>query len=145
MEEGKSHNGYLTDSRPSSPSSFLPPTLLRPLRRFMSSSRPRVQPINTVIQKPVLRHTHTSPAGFNPVTATGSSSPTHQYQNGFSRSASPSQSHFEDGTVSNSISSLSRSRNSSQMNLSTLVPRQIPISRANSALHVHPGHPFGDE
>lgn len=139
MEEGKASNGYLGGSRPPSPSTYLPPTLLRPLRRFMSSPRPRPQPISTSIQKPLLRHMHTSPARTSPVA--GSLSPTHQYQSGISRSSSPSNSHFEDGTISNT---LSRSRNSSQMNLTTLVPRQIPMSRANSVLHL-PSGPFSSD
>jgi hypothetical protein len=46
----------------------------------------------------------------------------------------------------NSISSLSRSRNSSQMNLTTIVPRQIPMSRANSTtLQISNSPAFLDE
>ena len=122
MEEGQSLKGL-----PSSPSSYLPPALLRPLRRLVSS-RPRLPPISTSSNPwPALRHTHTSPTGLtNP-------SPT---QNGFStRSSSPST-YFDE--AANNVSSLSRSRNSSQMNLSTLVPRSTPMSRANSTLHVPP-------
>jgi golgi apyrase len=140
MEEGVA-NGYMGNSRPPSPSTSFPNTLLRPLRRFMSSPRPRPHPIS--IASPKLVYRNTSPAHLSPVT--GPSSPTQQYQNGMSRSSSPSNSYFEDGALPNSISSLSRSRNSSQMNLTTLVPRQIPMSRTNSALHVPNGPTFMDE
>jgi hypothetical protein len=141
MEEGSVVNGYTGNSQPPSPSVYLPQVLLRPLRRFMSSPRPRPHPISTASPKPKLRHTssvHVSPT-------LGSSSPTFQHQNGMSRSSSPSDIYFEDGTLANSISSLSRSRNSSQMNLTTLVPRQIPMSRTNSALHITDGSTFMDE
>jgi len=135
MEEA---NGYIGNSRPSSPSSYLLSTILRPLRRFTSSSRPRPHPISTTSLSPFIRHTHSS-AHASPTTA--STSPSLQYQTGMSRSSSPSNSYFEDGIVPNSISSLSRSRNSSQMNLST---RQTP-SRPNSTLQVPTNPSFLDE
>lgn len=143
MEEGKAAIGYTGNTPPPSPSSYLPSVLLRPLRRFISSSRPYPHPITTVSSKPKLRHTHTSPARLSPTS--GSSSPTLPYQSGMSRSASPSNNYFDDGTMPSSISSLPRSRNSSQINLTTLVPRQIPISRTNSTLHVPNGSAFMDE
>jgi len=138
MEEGKVANGYMGNSRPPSPSTYLPTVLLRPLRRFISSSRPRLHPLSTAILP-----RHGSPAHLSPTTS--SSSPTFQYQNSMSQSSSPSNSYFEDGTIPNGISSLSRSRNSSQMNLTTLVPRQIPMSRTNSMLHSPNGSAFMDE
>ena len=142
MEEGKIPNGYMGNSRVPSPLILLPSIILRPLRRFMSPSRPRPHPISTISTKPVFRHT--SSAQASPTTA--SSSPSFPYQSGMSRSSSPSDSYFEDGIFPNSISSLSRSRNSSQINLTTLVPRQIPISRANSGtLQVPNGPDFSDE
>lgn len=128
MEEGTS-KGYLSTSRPASPSGLLPPTLLRPIRRFMSSSRPRPHIVTAANSKPALRHMHSSPAYNSPMMR--SSSPTPSY-NGPSRSSSPSNSFIEDGTMSSSIGSLSRSRNSSQMNLTTVIPRQISMTRANS-------------
>ncbi|KAF7979583.1 hypothetical protein HWV62_41880 [Athelia sp. TMB] len=127
MEEGKG-NGYLSTSRPASPSTLLPPTLMRPIRRFMSPrpSRPHINIADDA--RPGLRHMHTSPAHVSP----RSSSPTVLHSSIPSRASSPSNSFIEDGTISHSLGSLSRSRNSSQMNLTTVVPRQI--SRANSAL-----------
>ncbi|KDQ61239.1 hypothetical protein JAAARDRAFT_191339 [Jaapia argillacea MUCL 33604] len=77
---------------------------------------------------------------------TGNTSVNHLMSNLVPRPSSPSLSHLDEITTTsatfinmnggNSIYSLtSRSRNSSQMNLSTL-PRQQPISRSNSAMHV---------
>jgi len=139
MEEGKAANAYIGNSRPSSPSTFLPSVLLRPLQ-LIPCSRLRLHPISTLSPKPKLRHV--SSAHASPTT---SSSPTLQYQNGISRSSSPSNQYFEDGTIANSISSLSRSRNASQMNLTTLVPRQITMSRTNSASYVPDDSSFMDE
>ena len=125
MEEG------VVIQHPSSPASFLPPSLLRPLRRIASSStlpsRPRLTPIATSLQS---RHSLTS-----------APSP-HTYQSaydGFSTSTSTSHtsrasSPTEDITMTNGVASLSsinpRSRTSSHANL-TLFPRQT-LSRANS-------------
>ncbi|KZP17865.1 hypothetical protein FIBSPDRAFT_792653 [Athelia psychrophila] len=129
MEEGKG-NGYISSSSPASPSTLLSPNLLRPIRRLMSS-RPSRPHINTAGNaRPGLRHMHTSPAHGSP----RSSSPTPLHSNIPSRSSSPSNSFIDDGTMSHSLGSLSRSRNSSQMNLTSAVPRQI--SRANSALGI---------
>ena len=117
MEEGQALNGL-----PSSPSPFLPPALLHPLR-LLVSSRPRLPPISTSSSPRVaFRHMHTSPTGTSPTQT---------------RSSSPSTNTYFD-SAANNASSLSRSRNSSQMNLSTLVPRSTPMSRANSTLHVPP-------
>ncbi|KAH7929655.1 hypothetical protein BV22DRAFT_1002257 [Leucogyrophana mollusca] len=158
MEEG----GTSSPTSPAS-SSFLPPSLLRPLRRLVSSSslssRPRLPPLSTTTQRPILKHSHTSPSP----TRTPS-----QYQNGYdfilhgtatstatssqfiSRSSSPNlgvpPQDDAMGVLSNSISSLSsfttRSRNSSQMNLATLVPRQIPLSRGASTLQIPNGNSY---
>lgn len=129
MEEGTISNGHAGSSNS---------TLITRLRRFMS--RLRSQPTSTN-QKPTLRHIPTfSPHMSSP---TGSSSPTHQLQNGYPGSSSPSPGHFDDSNLSNSVSSLSRSRNSSQMNLTTLVPR--PISRANSAQYLFNDPSFSDD
>lgn len=112
MEEGTISNGHPGNSNSLS-------TLLSQLHRVTFGLRP--QPTLSTNQKPILHlPSHTS-------SPTGSSSPTHQYQNGYSRSSSPSPSHFEDGNLANSMSSFSRSRNSSQMNLTTR-----PMSRVNS-------------
>lgn len=141
MEEG------ITIARPPSPSnsSFLPPSLLRPLRRLVSSStsssrRPRLPPISTSLQPPLLRHSQTS---------TLSPPPYHNASDGFSTSTSTSHSHSrasspttttapDDTIMTSSRSSIPsinpRSRNSSYMNL-TLFPRQT-LSRANSVLQL---------
>ncbi|KAH7889326.1 nucleoside phosphatase family-domain-containing protein [Phlebopus sp. FC_14] len=140
MEEGG-----VTPSPPPVPS-FLPPSLLRPLRRFISSSnssRSRITPLTTTSQRPLLRHAHSSPASPN-------YTETSQYQNAYaafgsstssqyhSRSSSPTGQ--DEGMLSNSVPSLSitRSRNSSQMNLTTLVPRQT-LSRTGSTLQIPNG------
>lgn len=140
MEEG------IATPRPPSPSnsSFLPPSLLRPLRRLVSSStsssRPRLTPISTSLHPPLIRHTQASAL---------SPPPYHNVSDGFSTSTSTSHSHSrasspttatapDDTIMTNSGSSISsinpRSRNSSHMNL-TLFPRQT-LSRANSILQL---------
>ncbi|KAG0695272.1 nucleoside phosphatase family-domain-containing protein [Suillus ampliporus] len=135
MEEGAAI------SRPPSPSSFLPLSLLRSLRRLVSSStsssRPRLTPISTSLHPPPTRHsqasTHTPPYhntsdGFSTSTSTSHT---------LSRASSPINATAPDDTRKNSVSSVSsinpRSRNSSHMNL-TLFPR--PLSRANSVLQL---------
>jgi Golgi apyrase len=124
MEEG------MGTSHPPSPPSFLPPSLLRPLRRLVSStlpSRPRLTPIATSFQS---RHSQAS--GPSPP-------PYHNIYDGFSTSTSTSHnsrasSPTDDITV-NSVSSINpRSRTSSHANL-TLFPRQT-LSRANSLLQL---------
>lgn len=136
MEEGKVATGFTGNSRllPT----YLLSTILRPLRRFISPL-PRLHPSSAPSPNPFLRHTYTTSVHGSPTT--GSSSPIQQHQNG-SRSSSPASSYLEDGITHSSISSLPRSRNSSQMNLSTLVPRQM--SRANS-LQVPNGPAFLEE
>ncbi|OAX37117.1 hypothetical protein K503DRAFT_867087 [Rhizopogon vinicolor AM-OR11-026] len=117
------------------PSSFLPPSLLRPFRRIVSSSalasRPGLTPITTSLQS---RHSQTSAP---------SPPPYHHSYDGFSTSTSTSHtsrasSPTDDITMANSVSSLSsinpRSRTSSHANL-TLFPRQT-LSRANSLLQL---------
>lgn len=140
MEEG------IATPRPPSPSnsSFLPPSLLRPLRRLVSSStsssRPRLTPISTSLHPPSIRHTQASVL---------SPPPYHNASDGFSTSTSTSHPHSrasspiaatapDDTIMTSSRSSISsinpRSRNSSHMNL-TLFPRQT-LSRANSILQL---------
>lgn len=147
-----SHGAYAMEEgmaipHPPSPSnsSFLPPSLLRPLRRLVSSStsssrRPRLSPISTSLHPPLIRHSQ----------ASTNSPPHHNSSDGFSTSTSTSHSHSRasspvlttiapDDTIMMSsrpsISSInSRSRNSSHMNL-TLFPRQT-LSRANSILQL---------
>lgn len=141
MEEG------ISTTRPPSPSnsSFLPPSLLRPLRRLVSSTssssrRPRLPLISTSLHPPLIRHSQAS---------TLSPPPYHNASDGFSTSTSTSHSHSrasspitatapEDTIITSSRPSISsinpRSRNSSYMNL-TLFPRQT-LSRANSILQL---------
>lgn len=135
------------------------PSLFRSLRRFLSSSptRPRLTPLNTTSTRPRLRHSlsfpsATPPAYQHPAFGTSTASQYH------SRSSSPTPTVFvfdenssTTATLSNSLSSISactpniaRSRNSSQMNLTTLVPRQMSLSRASSASHIH-SEVFEDE
>ncbi|KAG1728588.1 nucleoside phosphatase family-domain-containing protein [Suillus paluster] len=137
MEEGVAISG------PPSPSSFLPPSILRPLRRLVSSStpssRPRLIPITTSLHPPPTRYSQAS---------TRSPPPHYNTSDGFSTSTSTSHTHSRapspitatapDDAGRNSVSSVSsinpRSRNSSHMNL-TLLPRQT-LSRANSVLQL---------
>lgn len=127
MEEGG------VTSHPPSPSS-LPPSVLRSLRRLVSSStlfsRPRLTPITTLLQS---RHHQTS-----------STPPYHNAYDGFGTSTSMSHTHSrassptDDITMANNASSLCfinpRSRTSSHVNL-TLFPRQT-LSRSNSTLQL---------
>ncbi|KAF8838351.1 hypothetical protein BDN67DRAFT_971708 [Paxillus ammoniavirescens] len=146
------------------PSSSLPASLLRRLRRFVSSanpSRPRLTPLNTTShpKRPFLRHAHSSPVS---PTTTRTAAP--HYQSAYppigtstasqyhSRSSSPTLGPGLDDTatmLSNSVSSLSmigaRSRNSSQMSLTTVVPRQTPLSRAGSVLQIPNGGVYYEE
>lgn len=156
-------NAYLMEEgslSQTSPSSMLPPSLLRPLRRLVSSSnlaRPRPPPLNTTSHpaRPVLRHAHSSPA--SPTTTRTSPTPSHyepayppigtstasQYH---SRASSPTL-----GTVSmpdegaTMVGQSARSRNGSQMSLATLVPRQTPVLRGASGggLQVPNGYHHG--
>ena len=145
------------------PSSMLPPSLLRPLRRFVSSnmSRPRPPPLNVSPHpaRPLLRHAHSSPASPTTtitMTTTTRTSPTpSQYEPAYppigtstasqyhSRASSPTLGSVsmpipEEGTAS---LLLARSRNGSQMSLTTGVPRQIPVMRsASGGLQVPNGY-----
>lgn len=130
MEEG------VGTPHPPSPSSLLPPSLLRPLRRLvssstLSSSRPRLTPIATSLQS---RHSQTSVPSPPPYLTTSS-------YDGFSTSTSTSHtqsrasSPTDDITMANNVSSINpRSRTSSHANL-TLFPRQT-LSRANSSMQL---------
>lgn len=154
MEEGSLSPGASVRS-----STRSKPSLLRSLRRFLSSSpsRPRLSPLNTTLTRPNLRRSlsypsATSPAYQHPAFGTSTASQYH------SRSSSPTPTALlfdENGTttttLSNTISSISactpniaRSRNSSQMNLTTLVPRQMSLSRASSFSYT-PSESFEDE
>jgi len=131
-------NGYsLEDGKTGSPRSPTSPSWLLSIKRLFFS-RPRPPPLNTFLRPPLSNSNRNSPVR-------SLSLPT--LQNGFatnssSRSSSPSPGLGPDDTISRSISSLSsitRSRNSSQLNLTTLVPRQqTAISRANSILREEP-------
>ncbi|KAF8550466.1 hypothetical protein OG21DRAFT_1487747 [Imleria badia] len=147
-------NAYLMEEgslAQATPSSMLPPSFLRPLRRFVSSNltRPRPPPLNVGTHpRPVLRHAHSSPASPTTMTTTTRTSPTpSQYEPAYppigtstasqyhSRASSPTLGSVsmpmpEEGAGASSL--LARSRNGSQMSLTTLVPRQIPVMRSAS-------------
>ncbi|KAG6370064.1 nucleoside phosphatase family-domain-containing protein [Boletus reticuloceps] len=130
---------------------MLLPSLLRPLRRLVSSShlsRPRPPPLNMTSHpaRPTLRHAHSSPASPARVSPTPShyepayvyppigASTASQYH---SRASSPTLGTVsmpeEGATMVAGVSSLSaRSRNASQMSLTTLAPRQMPVMRSGS-------------
>lgn len=141
MEEGS-----LSQTAPPS----ILPSLLRPLRRFVSNPsrpRPRPPPLNLTSHpvRPLLRHTHsspvsstrTSPPHYEPAYPSIGTSTASQYH---SRASSPTMGSASIPTpdetaamASHSIASLSaRSRNASQINLTTVVPRSSPLSRAVS-------------
>ncbi|KAF9053130.1 nucleoside phosphatase family-domain-containing protein [Panaeolus papilionaceus] len=140
MEEGYMLNGSL----PASPSTS-GGRWLRSIGRIFSGPKPKLKSSLSIVtsNNPALRHiapngsfrappirSFTAPNGTSNGTAT-----TTQY---ISRSPSPSPSGFmEDISSYSSQSSLmtSRSRNTSQINLSTMTPR-LPISRANSSYYV---------
>lgn len=137
--------GGLSKNTPSS----IFPSFLRSLRRFASNPfRSRSPPLNLTSHpiRPLLRHTHssppssttarTSPPYYEPAYPTIGTSTASQYH---SRASSPTlglASMPPDDTaamVSHSIASLSaRSRNASQVSLTTVVPRSVPLSRAVS-------------
>ncbi|KAG8217940.1 nucleoside phosphatase family-domain-containing protein [Butyriboletus roseoflavus] len=147
MEEG-------SVSQPT-PSSMLPPSLLRPLRRLVSSSnlsRPRPPPLSMTSQptRPLLRHTHSSPASptttrtspslYEPAyPSTGTSTASQYHSRAPSPTLGPASMPMPDETVS---PTMARSRNASQISLTTLVPRQTPLSRVVSAggLQIPNGH-----
>ncbi|KAI6008076.1 nucleoside phosphatase family-domain-containing protein [Pisolithus marmoratus] len=149
MEEGDLSPGASLRS-----SSRSVPSLFRSLRRFLSSSptRPRLTSLNTTLRRSFSFPSATSPAYQHPTFGTSTASQYH------SRSSSPTPTALmfdENGmmttTLSNSISSIStctpniaRSRNSSQMNLTTLSPRPMSLTRASSASHI-PSEVFEDE
>ena len=148
-------NAYLMEEgnlAQTAPSSMLPPSLLRPLRRFVSSSnvnRPRPPPLSVASPvRPALRHAHSlpvSPTTATATVATRASSPL-QYEPAYppigtstasqyhSRASSPTlgtvSMPIEDGATVVGLSA--RSRNGSQMNLTTGVPRQMPVMRSAS-------------
>ena len=136
----------------STPSSILPPSLFRPLRLFVSSnsSRPRPPALNTAFHptRPLLRHAHsspvsptttrTSPPQYEPAYPSIGTTTASQYH---SRASSPTLGSVSmpDETaamVSHSVASLSsmtaRSRNASQISLTTVMPRSTPLARAVS-------------
>ncbi|KAG6335165.1 hypothetical protein ID866_3927 [Astraeus odoratus] len=146
MEEGGQSPAILLHSSRS------PHSLFRTLRRFISSSpvpsRPRPTPLVTT--RPPIRHANSLPTPFSPTspqyenayTVFGTSTASHYH----SRASSPTpttlgldDSGATTSMLTNGLSSLAagtpsiaRSRNSSQMSLATLVPRQISLSRTSS-------------
>ena len=154
MEEGNL-------SQTSPVSSILPP-VLRPLRRLISpnSTRPRPPPLNLTSHhaRPLLRHAHSSPA--SPTTArisplhyehayppTGTSTASQYHSRASSPTLGPTLMADETAAMlSHSSASLSsmtaRSRNTSQISLTTVVPRSAPLSRAVSvgSLHIPNGY-----
>jgi golgi apyrase len=154
MEEGQGSAAGLYPTSPHTSSSFLSlRTMFRPIRRITSHlryARPpplapplsrghtkstaftRVPPIRS-FSFPLPHSPSTSPTMSSSVTlaAINASTTATSTQMG---PASPRLGQFDEaGNVPSFFST--RSRNSSQMNLSSLVPRQ-PISRSNSTLHL---------
>lgn len=142
---GNGQYGSPYPSRPSSPSSR---RWLRSIRKLNPFWRTRPSPINTSASRPPIRHVQTSPAGFSPLRSMPLPSvPSPKgitVQRPNSATPSPTTATFdENGFLRNngdlfgvsSLSSYSRSRNSSTISLTTLVPRGT-LSRNASAMHL---------
>ncbi|THH20879.1 hypothetical protein EW146_g558 [Bondarzewia mesenterica] len=157
LEEGNYLIGNSVVS--SSPRPTSTPASRRWLRSFRrAASFWHMRPPQIIhLQKPHLRASHPSPNVISPTRSLSYPSFHHSNPNVYkptsaSASISPTVGPFDDnafkingevgGTSATSI--YSRSRNSSTISLSTLVPRQ-PISRTPSGLQVPSGTPFLDE
>ncbi|KAI0949853.1 hypothetical protein AcW1_006246 [Taiwanofungus camphoratus] len=158
LEEGQRFNGGVYSSPRSASPSRLPPRTFRPFRQLMTSlglhsSRPPFINLNNSITPP--RSGQSSPTHRAPVRSF--SFPLSTSQNGLSASEvfnamgpscnTPGSPRLYDASIvsNGSASSLSsRSRNSSQMNLSSLTPRQT-ISRTSSSSHTPIGTLFLEE
>ncbi|KAF8912135.1 nucleoside phosphatase family-domain-containing protein [Gymnopilus junonius] len=137
MEEGRLYNGGRPPS-PTTPNS----QWMYPIRRiFFSLGHSKTKaPLSVVTpNNPILRHIMPN---------TSRSSPTRSFSqpNGFSSTATstqyssrPPSPAFADDSLSLSTQSLmtSRSRNTSQINLSSFSPRSGAISRTNSSYHIN--------
>ncbi|KAJ6622863.1 nucleoside phosphatase family-domain-containing protein [Mycena sp. CBHHK59/15] len=128
LEEGKAMNGSVF-SRPSSPTSSTR-RWLRPIRRLLSFSRRPSQhrPPNLAIPNNTTFHPRDGyPGRISPVRSYSLPAASFGSTTASSRSSSPSPGFMdmdESNSVTNGLHSLSsRSRNSSQMNLSLMVPR----------------------
>ncbi|OBZ65744.1 Golgi apyrase [Grifola frondosa] len=147
MEEGQALNGGSSSSPPWSPSSsrtslqFLPSRLSSTFG--LRSSRPPAINVNG--------HASFRPGQHSPVRVFSfplqNGAVTPDILNGTATSFVPGSPRLHDGSIMSkgSFSSLSsRSRNSSNMNLSSLIPRQT-ISRTNSGMHIPVGSLFREE
>ncbi|KAJ3756925.1 nucleoside-diphosphatase [Lentinula raphanica] len=142
LEEGKFLNGNGSISRPPSPTSG-PTRWLRPLRRLLVSKpkRTRTRPLvltglNSNIRDGPLTPTrgspirpYTFPAGMILANSGGSNSTS-------PLPPSPNNAIFDD--ANGGSSSFSPSRNASQMNLSSMVPRSV--TRVNSGYQISDGY-----
>ncbi|KAI0062375.1 hypothetical protein BV25DRAFT_1856370 [Artomyces pyxidatus] len=150
LEEGKS------DGRPSSPFSTRPPStpttrrFFRNMRRLTSFWRPRPPSLQTSPHKTFLRHIPSSPARMSPLRSSAFPTSLHPLDASISSlgststATSPTVGSYDDNMFlkstgeageASSLSIYSRSRNSSTISLSVLVPRQ-PISRTSSASYL---------
>ncbi|KAI0273519.1 nucleoside phosphatase family-domain-containing protein [Gloeopeniophorella convolvens] len=149
MEQGGLYDDVSVSS-PYSPRLSSAPTprrWWRNLRRFTSMwNRYRPPQFASQNHKPLFRQMPTSPARPSPIRLTSSSTFAQQLDSSTSTSASPSPTiaAYDDNVFlkngdaleASSVSLYPRSRNSSTINLSVLVPRQ-PLSRTSSALPLH--------
>ncbi|EIW60217.1 apyrase [Trametes versicolor FP-101664 SS1] len=157
MEEGQSLTGGPPPSPPWSPSaSRLSLHLLPPLQRISSSlgiraSRP--SPL-TLSRESSMRGGQYSPARISPnrsfshpVMKTQGGLAPYEAPNGTATSYVPGSPRLQDGSIvsNGSVSSLlSRSRNSSHINLSSLAPRQATSRSVSSGMYP-PASPFHEE
>ncbi|KAI0636579.1 nucleoside phosphatase family-domain-containing protein [Trametes polyzona] len=157
MEEGQSLTGGPPPSPPWSPSaSRISLQLLPPLKRLSSTLGIRASRPSPLIisRESSSRSGQPSPARASPhrsfsfpVPKTQGGLAPHDAPNGTATSFVPGSPRLHDGSIvsNGSVSSLlSRSRNNSHINLSSLAPRQAISRSASSSLHA-PASPFHDE
>ncbi|KAI0780527.1 nucleoside phosphatase family-domain-containing protein [Trametes elegans] len=152
MEEGQSLTGGPPPSPPWSPSasrlSFLPP--LRRLSSTLGLRASRPPPL-VISREPSGRSAQYSPARVSPLRSFSYPIPKTpgglDASNGTATSFVPGSPRLQDGSVvsNGSVSSLlSRSRNNSHINLSSLAPRQVISRSLSSGLH-SPTSPYHEE
>lgn len=136
MEEGHALTGaFLSPSRPPSPPSRGLFKFLDPLRRITSAGTRAARPASIVITSPNLRSGQQSPARASPHRSP--SFPPPDFFNGAASSYDPGSPRLYNANLvgNGSLSSLtSRSRNSSRMDLTTLMPRTISRTHSSSMI-----------
>ena len=145
MEEGNAVIGGLSGLLSS------PPRWLYPLRKLFPPSRPRLTPLNT-LSRPLhgaAAHPRNSPTRTHSLPTIPSEDAIAHSTTTSTRPSSPSPGGIRppgDDVLSRSTNSPMRSRNSSQMNLTTAFSRQPNgLSRSNSMLHPPGSNPLQED